>query len=48
MTTSETTRKTETPATTRIPAYQKPVIGGNYGLEDVYLSLVDEDREVAG
>ena len=32
MTTVNTTRKAETPATTGIPASQKPVIGGNFGL----------------
>jgi hypothetical protein len=32
MTTADTTRKAETPATIEISASQKPVIGGNFGL----------------
>jgi transposase len=32
MTTNDSTRKAETAATTGIPASQKPVIGGNFGL----------------
>ena len=48
MTTPDTTRKIETPATTGNPAPQQQVIGGNFGLTATPGRKVDRDAEAAG